>query len=100
MTGDWELSAAGTVTHLEQQDRDKTGRGLKVTYVFRVKPESLQAGRPEAQLDPEIVFRILDKDLAKLGVEPPRVGERVALTGRGNGPRPDSFYLTSLRRLQ
>lgn len=98
MTGPWELAATGTVVRVEREDRDKTGRGQKVTYVFFIKPEVVHAGRPDAKLGEEIAFRALDTDLAKLTPDPPKIGDRVKMTGRGDGRTPDSFYLLAVHR--
>jgi hypothetical protein len=98
MTGDWTLTATGEVTRIDRENIDKSGRNPRFMLSFVLRTETLDA--PEGTTLPaELAIRIADRELARLSPTTPAVGERVTMTARANGPRPTSFYLTSVRRL-
>ena len=95
--GDWTLTVTGEVTRIDRENIDKSGRNPKYLLSFIVKPETLDAPA-EARVPAQVQFNSHERDLAQLTPTPPRVGDRVVMRGRGNGPAPAVFLLTSVER--
>ena len=94
--GDWILEVTGVVRRIDRENTDKSGRNPRFTLSIVVAPERVVAP-PEATLPVELAIRIADRELPRFGAEP-KVGERVTMRARANGPTPSSFYLTALSR--
>lgn len=95
--GDWTLRVTGEVVAIEREDLDKSGRNPKYMLTFRIRPSSVE--KPDGATVPdEIPVRIKDAELAKKLATPPVVGDQVTVTARASGPRPATFYISSVAR--
>lgn len=99
--GDWTLTVTGEIVRIDGENTDKSGRNPRWVRSFVLRadgPGSIDAPAG-ATLPAELAIRVADRDLARLTDSPPAVGDRVEMRGRASGPRPATFYLTSVRRL-
>ena len=94
--GDWELEVTGVVRRIDRENNDKSGRNPKLVLSIVVEPERVVAP-PEATLPVELAIRIAEREVPRFGGEP-AIGERVTMKARASGPKPATFYLTSLTR--
>lgn len=93
--GDWILRVTGEVVAIDREDLDISGRHPKYMLTFRIRPSAVEA--PAAATVPdEIPVRIKDLELARKTSTPPAVGDRVVVTARASGPRPQTFYLATV----
>jgi hypothetical protein len=94
--GDWEARVTGEVIEVERRNVDKSGRAPKYFYVYRVRAESLDGVPAGVTVPDPVSIRIKDVELERLTKRAPEVGDRVVMTGRASGARPDSLYLTAV----
>lgn len=93
MIGDWELRITGEVVRIEKDDIDKSGKNPR--YVLRLFVEGEPQGVPEgAVVERPVPIRIKESEL-KVAVS---VGARLQITARASGPKPTSFYASSITR--
>jgi hypothetical protein len=96
--GDWVLRGTGDIVAVDREDLDKSGKHPKYMLTFRVKPVELDIAAG-ATVPAEVPVRIKDSELARMSPVAPAVGDRVRLAAKASGPRPATFYLTSIERL-
>ena len=99
MVGDWVLTVTGEIVRVDRENIDKSGRNPKFALTFIVRPTEGEGVPAGATLPAELPIRIHDRDLAKLIAREPVVGDRVVMSGKANGPRPATFYMTAVRPL-
>lgn len=96
--GDWTLTVTGEIVRIDRENIDKSGRNPRYVLSFVVAPETHDAPA-EATLPAELAIRIKDSELAALAPAEPRIGQRVTMRARANGPRPATFNLTAIDTL-
>lgn len=101
MTGYWNLTAVGTITRVEREDVDKSGRNPKYMYTYALRPETT-SGVPEGvTLPAELPLRAKSTDLERMlgSADPFAEGDRIEVTARGSDAAPTSFYVTAAKKL-
>jgi len=96
--GDWILTVTGTVARIRREDYDKSGRNPRYNLYFVLDVDQAEVP-PGASLPAEVAIRVREHDLARLIDRAPVVGDRIIITARANGPRPQSFLMQSVGSL-
>lgn len=96
---DWDLAVTGTVTRIDRENLDKSGRHPKYMLSLVIAPAALPRLPDGASLPAELAVRVKSVDLPKLTPDEIAVGDRVELTARANGPTPATLRLTAIKRL-
>lgn len=99
MQGDWTLTVTGPIVSVFKENVNKSDRHQKFFYEFHVRPDSVELPPGVMKPPAEIAIRVKDVELHQLTSEVLSVGDRVVMSARANGPSPNLFYLTSVKKL-
>lgn len=100
-TGYWRIEVEGTVLSVNRENIDKSGRNpkWKISFTMQVESPNPELLPPGYELTDQVPWSVKSTDLARMNQEEPRVGDRLRVTGQGDGLAPRSFGVKGLSRL-
>jgi hypothetical protein len=97
--GDWSLAVTGTVTRIDREDLDKSGRNPNFMLSLVIQPAEAPEVPDGARLPDELAVRIKGSELPRLTPDDIAAGDAVELTARASGAAPRTLYLTAIKRV-